>query len=904
MGSDVLSSVKELLNEEKWTRATIENYSRKNFIKLDTLIEDSIREKQDDELKKICAEHIKHSANSIISLYIIGILNYEHNALDNNYLSRAINLFRDNKKWSIVEFLADRILSYEENKKALKAMAAVYQHTNMEEELWRVWERLIKVDHGNFEIPRKLAGHYEETNQEIAVYYYKIALKRMLMHGDFSQFDEIWRKLVAMVPEDLDFFFSLETKLKGKMNDENIGAAYMELLPYYQEKDVDTAIEILNTVINYAPRNKDARNSLVEAFTKKYENHSRLEETITLSAIDQQWKPIEEALELFQRNIAFDVDDYIYHRSWKIGKITAIEGDTLTIDFDEKRGHNMDLDMALKSLTKLERDHIWIMARHEPEVLKQLAKEDSAELIRLTLESFGKEMNLKDMKAEIINSGAVTTGSWSSWWTKAKKVFKTNPKFGTSPDKKNVYFLREKPLTFEEDSINRFEGEKDFARKLGIFEDYLNHSTDFGSAVFGKMLNYFRSKANQDKEKLDPQALESILFLMRLQKQMAGRGTPLDLDLPTQEELYQRLEKPAGLLEKLIELENKKTLLQLIRRFDPAWEDIYINILQQPPSQFHNRLFDELVLHDKTEKVDAFLNHVIDHYRQETDHLVWMARLYFERRSREEALHLSETAVISAMINTMALLEKEIENKNNVGFNRKKLNTLKDLLFDDGHLESFISEKPVEEVKRVINVLTHVADILEEQTRNEITRWVKSSHSELDFSFVEESEVGRELHPFLVTQAGYDKKQAEYKHIVEVDIPENSRDIALAVEKGDLSENAEYKAALEHQEQLKARISQLDEEMKKARVIAEHDVTVDHIGFGNHVRLQNLDSGQEEELTLLGEWESEPAKRIISYKSPLGKALLFKRVSEEVEFKLEDRATHYKVLEISKADIF
>ena len=115
MSVDVIAKVQELLNEEKWTRATIENYSRKNFIALDSIIESALAQGIAKDVREICLEHMKHSQNSIITLYVIGIINYEIKALDNNYLTKAITLFRDNKKWAIVEFLADRILAYEEN---------------------------------------------------------------------------------------------------------------------------------------------------------------------------------------------------------------------------------------------------------------------------------------------------------------------------------------------------------------------------------------------------------------------------------------------------------------------------------------------------------------------------------------------------------------------------------------------------------------------------------------------------------------------------------------------------------------------------------------------------------------------------------------------------------------------
>ena len=896
-----LEKVQELLNEEKWTRAAIENYSKKNFIKLDNIIEESMKNQTAPDLKQTCLEHLKHSSNSLIALYIIGILNYESKALDNNYLNKAINLFRDNKKWSIVEYLAEKILTYEENKRALKALSSVYKNTNMEEELWKTWERLIKVDHNNSEIPKKLAAHYEEENTDLSVYYYKLTLKRLLLQNDLSQIENIWRKLKDLAPDDLYFFLSLELKLKGKLNDESIGNLYFELVPYFKDKNVDTVIQILKLVTKYYPKHKEARAELVDSFKEKYKNHSRLEDTLSLSALDQTWKDIDEALEVFYKNIAFDVNDYIYHRSWKIGKIVAIDGETFTIDFDQKAGHKMDIEMAQKSLTRLTDQHLWIMARKDLKGLQDMAVKNIEEFLKVVLLSFNKEIPLKNFKEEIISNKILTESSWASWWTKARKIFKTNPKFGASTAKKNVYFLRDKPMTFEEETINNFESEKEFDKKLLMFEDFLNHHSDYSSSSFLKMVSYFKSKIDIS-DKITPVNLESILFLHRLNKQINSAAN--SIETPQVDSFYSRINDPAHMLEQLVENENKKALSQIIRKYDENWDSVYAKILKQNPSHFHYKILDELILNEKYETVNTFISNVLDHYREDIDHLIWLTRTLLERDERDDGLNINETSIYIALINSLAILNKDIKNKSNVGPNRKKLNYINNFLFRDGKLISFIISNDKETVTKVLNVFHVVSDVLEEQHKSLIMKALKENHPEIGFSFTESEEGDLELHPFLVTQKGYDEKQIEYKHIVEVEIPENSKDISLALEQGDLSENAEYKAALEHQDQLKAKIVHIDSELKNARIINEHDVTLDHIGFANRVKLHNLETKKEELFTILGEWESNPQDGIISYKSPLGNSMLFKKVNEEFVFKVDNKDLKYKVLEIEKAPIF
>jgi transcription elongation GreA/GreB family factor len=121
--------------------------------------------------------------------------------------------------------------------------------------------------------------------------------------------------------------------------------------------------------------------------------------------------------------------------------------------------------------------------------------------------------------------------------------------------------------------------------------------------------------------------------------------------------------------------------------------------------------------------------------------------------------------------------------------------------------------------------------------------------------------------------------------------------------KGDLRENAEYKAALEKQEMLKVSASRLQEELQAAQIFNENEVRTDRIAFGTRARLSNRKTGQAEEYLILGPWESNPSKNVISYLSPLGAALWNHAVGEELAFTINQNEFHYLVEQIEKADL-
>ena len=211
MAVNVVKTLSESLNEEKWTRATLNNYIIKNFTDLDQLIEEASRSGKMADIRTLVTEHLNHTPNSIIALYVLGKLNFEEEALDEGHIEKLINLFRDNRRFNIVEFLAIETLKHGENRHALEALSLCYSNDNREDELVGIWERLVKIDYDEAELTKKLASIKEKRNQtEEAVDYYKKALLRYLKKGMYNPVEELWLKLIELVPDDLSFFLNTE----------------------------------------------------------------------------------------------------------------------------------------------------------------------------------------------------------------------------------------------------------------------------------------------------------------------------------------------------------------------------------------------------------------------------------------------------------------------------------------------------------------------------------------------------------------------------------------------------------------------------------------------------------------------------------------------------------------------
>lgn len=134
---------------------------------------------------------------------------------------------------------------------------------------------------------------------------------------------------------------------------------------------------------------------------------------------------------------------------------------------------------------------------------------------------------------------------------------------------------------------------------------------------------------------------------------------------------------------------------------------------------------------------------------------------------------------------------------------------------------------------------------------------------------------------FILTKEGYQELQRELHGLKEERQPAVIKRIQQAKEFGDLSENAEYDDAKNEQGFVAGRIAEIEEILKRAKVIqptASKDGTVQ---LGSRVKV-HID-GEEAELTIVGAAEADPVKEKISHESPLGKALLGKKIGDKVE---------------------
>src|SRR5262249_41276553 len=146
-----------------------------------------------------------------------------------------------------------------------------------------------------------------------------------------------------------------------------------------------------------------------------------------------------------------------------------------------------------------------------------------------------------------------------------------------------------------------------------------------------------------------------------------------------------------------------------------------------------------------------------------------------------------------------------------------------------------------------------------------------------------------------------EKRKAEYEELVKVKIPENSKEIALARSYGDLSENFEFKAAKQMQSVLMRRKAEIEQMLHNARGTSFEHPDTSRVSIGTIVSLRDTKTNNEETYTILGAWDGDPDRHVISYQTAIGQALLGHEIDETVSLSREGGAAQFTILSIKPA---
>lgn len=153
-----------------------------------------------------------------------------------------------------------------------------------------------------------------------------------------------------------------------------------------------------------------------------------------------------------------------------------------------------------------------------------------------------------------------------------------------------------------------------------------------------------------------------------------------------------------------------------------------------------------------------------------------------------------------------------------------------------------------------------------------------------------------------ITRSGFEKLKKDLEYLKNVAVPDNIRDIEEARGHGDISENAEYEAAKERQAFIQGKIQEINNNLANARVIDAKDITDEKVVFGTTVTIEDINEEDIITYRLVGPLESDLNENKISVTSPIGKALIGKKIGDDVTVKTPGGIREFEIIDIAVED--
>lgn len=576
---------------------------------------------------------------------------------------------------------------------------------------------------------------------------------------------------------------------------------------------------------------------------------------------------------------------YCTHRSWGFGKIKTV--DTVfarfTIDFQNKGGHAMDLGFAAESLKPIGTNHILARKASDLEGLRQMAALHHLDLIKLVVESFGGRATIDQIQQVLVPD--VIRDDWKKWWEAAKRELKKDGHFTVPTKKSDPILYQSKEVALPDRLLADLKAAKGLKAKTAAASEALKNFADLENKTI--VATEIIAALNADiatHQRTQPSVTLEGIFIRDEICQAAGlAATEGEI---TANAVWSQDVRVGPLLELMPAIKHKRALLSFKESSPALWHEALLVALNAVSAKLAGEIASLLIQEGKLDQLKDTLAKLISHHTASSELLLWLAK----ERSDSFADILGPE-VFRAMLSAM---ERD-------QFNEKKSNRLRDFILDDQDLlVELIGGADFEVIKDLTRALQLSPCFDDMDKRSLLARIVKSYPAVQTLISGEQTKQDTSL---IVSWESLEKRKNEYTELVQKKIPANSKEIAIARSYGDLRENHEYKAAKEMQKILMRRKSELEAQLVRARGTDFANVKTDAVSLGTRVNVTDLVASHPDTFTILGAWDSDPDKGIVSYLTPLAQALLNKKAGEEVEFEMDGTKKRYRIDNIEAAPV-
>ena len=658
---------------------------------------------------------------------------------------------------------------------------------------------------------------------------------------EFDKLEDVWTELVTKENIAPSAYFGI-TDLVAAQGDIDRAYLLLDILTEHYEthRKHDHALETQKHMLRYRKEDARIRKRLVQIYRKKFGDSMHIEDYLECSGMNTG-EPIMKAIQRLEEYLAYDVGKYFFFERYGLGTVTEVRPAKreIIVDFERKKKHFLTIDVAQGLLEPVQEDHFLYKKHKNIEALRSTARSHPVELVVELLKSFHRPLSAPQIKGYL--EGIIEKPQLGKLWEKARKRLEKHDNIRISGRTAKTYAFVGSPEDKHNHAIKTFH-EAGTRQKYELAEEYAKKFPDVLKALLPSLVKLGNATSSDH-----PGLALDILMLMHEIDPSVELGYTAD-DLL-------RSSSPEVILKEMINHEHQRTTLRILRqRSGEDWPALASKLIF---TLGDFRLLDALVeeLEYTPVTLDDIYLRILAMPKQYPRQFHWMLKRIASGNLNE---YLKPT-LIPRLLDSLEYV-------------RGIKATAKAILSLD-NFDRLMTQAQSETASRIRDAVGKSTTLNDYEKKN-FLRIIEHHFPE----FIEEI-----TGIIYTTEKALKRKKAELKHIVSVEIPENKKEIGRAREFGDLSENFEYKAAKEKQDQLFAKVKAIEAELQRTQLIDPGKVRTGSVEIGTAVSLERADHQASVTYRILGRWDTDLTSNVISNEAPLAHAMLGKRVGDEMQ---------------------
>ncbi|MEP9412015.1 MAG: transcription elongation factor GreA [Candidatus Brocadia sp.] len=714
----------------------------------------------------------------------------------------------------------------------------------------------------------------------------------------YDKLEEVWLETVASNNRDLQSLLEVVDLLARREEKKRAHDFLMMLVPHYRQKGLYLdVLEVLKKILEYNPKEKGLAKEIAECYSNIYKDRPYARELVEKTGIGRV-SDIRSAMKKLEKYFYLDQGDYVYHKSWGVGQVVSVDtqGEKVNINFEKKINHSISMDIAPDILQKLDKDDLLAMIYARKDVLDKMVEEDPVGLIKLTLKYFKGKASVSHVKNRLI-SGVIPPEAWSKWWTNTKKLLKKDPYIKLTDGTPTTSFLelRISPMTYHQEILEKLAIAGDINKKIEITKKYISEmkNTETCRETLNEIATLFIKEADTLQGKNPSLATECFLLLEEIKDFLKEDSGKYKGNIET---LIRTTENLPEFVDNITILEYRKRILGLIKQVKPEhWQDEFTSLFFVNSGNLWEFIIKELITENKQHAIEGIALKLFNQFNAYPEHYIWFCKNGMHGRYPELYKNIDPALMFNRLIELSDNIYFKIQKGRDGGL-KAIINKIKNLLEDRGtdYAISILNDANAEGIFSVVSRSKGMEDWFKVSIESVIQDRYPELFETPGLPRLDENKI-------YVTKEGYERKKKEFDHLMNVEFAENARDLGEAISRGDLRENAEYKAARERQAMLVEKAERMKAELQKVVIIDPHSVHSDTVSPGTKVTLKQKGKTELETYTILGPWDVDIEKSVISYLSPIGKGLLNRTAGETITIKLPEGESIYEIVKVEKA---